>query len=58
MVRNCMYPIVITGDLKQAFLQTQIMENDRDVLRFHWISDLKTQHAEVLRFTRAIFGLN
>ena len=58
MVKKCIYPIANTGDLKQVFLQIRIAGNNRDVLRFHWISDLKTQQAQVLRFTRAIFGLN
>ena len=35
MVGNCMYAIVITGNLKQEFLQIRIKKNDRDVLRFH-----------------------
>lgn len=58
MVKNCIYPIANTGDLKQVFLQIRIAGNNRDVLRFHWISDLKTQEAQVLRFTKAIFSLN
>ena len=43
--------------LKQAFLQVRIRENERDVLRFHWLKDLQTKEIEVLRFTRALFGL-
>ena len=58
MVKNCIYPIANTGDLKQVFLQIRIAGNNRDVLHFHWISDLKTQEAQVLRFTKAIFSLN
>ena len=30
---------------------------DRDALRFHWFKDLQTKTNEVLRFTRALFGL-
>ena len=58
MVRNCIYPIAIAGDLKEVFLQIRIAENNRNVPRFHWISDQKTRQAQLLRFTRAIFGLN
>ncbi|XP_028404021.1 uncharacterized protein LOC114526636 [Dendronephthya gigantea] len=57
LVRNRFHPIAVTGDLKQAFLQVRIRENDRDVLRFHWLKDLQTKEKEVLRFTRALFGL-
>ena len=34
------------------------MENIGDILCFHLISKLKTQQVQVLRFTRAIYGLN
>ena len=58
LVKNCIYAIVIIGDLNQVFLQIWIMKNDRDVLRFHWISDLKTQQVQVRRFPRTTFCLN
>ena len=52
-------PIVLCGDLKKAFLQVIIRESDRDVLRFHWIKSLQEPDViEILRFTRALFGLN
>ena len=57
LTRNHLRPIALTGDLKQAFLQIRIRQPDRDVLRFHWIKDRETQEVEVLRFTRALFGL-
>ena len=57
LVRNRFHPIAVTGDVKQAFLQVRIRENERDVLRFHWLKDLQTKEIEVLRFTRALFGL-
>ena len=43
--------------MKQAFLQVRIREQDRDVMRFHWITDCETRRVETLRFTRALFGL-
>ena len=43
--------------MKQAFLQVRIHEKDRNALRFHWFKDLQTKTIEVLRFTRALFGL-
>ena len=44
MIRNRFYPVAITGDLKQAFLQIQVRGADWDALHFHW-------------FTRVFFGL-
>ena len=50
------HPVLITGDLQQAFLQVRIKKEERDALRFHWkISE--DSEVEVLRFTRALFGL-
>lgn len=50
--------VALAGDLKQAFLQVRIREEDRDVMRFHWLKDLDTKHVETLRFTQALFGLS
>ena len=57
MVCARFHPIAIAGDIKQAFLQVTIREEDRDALRFHWLKDLNSQTVEALRFTRALFGL-
>eukprot|EP00112_Aurelia_sp_Birch-Aquarium-sp1_P001131 Seg1117.2 transcript_id=Seg1117.2/GoldUCD/mRNA.D3Y31 product="hypothetical protein" protein_id=Seg1117.2/GoldUCD/D3Y31 len=57
IVRNRLKPIALAGDLKKAFLQVRIREEDRDTLRFHWIKDIQQEEVEVLRFTRALFGL-
>jgi hypothetical protein len=57
LVRARFHPVLTTGDLKQAFLQVRIHEKDCDALRFHWFKDLQTKTIEVLRFTRALFGL-
>ena len=58
LVRNRFQPVALAGDLKQAFLQVRIREEDRDVMRFHWLKDLDTKHVETLRFTRALFDLS
>ena len=50
--------MALAGDLKQAFLQVRIRKEDRDVMRFHWVEDLKTKEVITLRFTRALFGLS
>ena len=57
LVRARFHPVLITGDIKQAFLQVRIHQQDRDALRFHWFTDLETKTVEVLRFTRALFWL-
>ena len=56
LVRARFHPVVIAGDIKQAFLQVRIREDERDALRFHWLKDLNSQTVEALRFTRALFG--
>lgn len=35
LVRSRFYPVLLTGDLKKAFLQIRIKEEERDALRFH-----------------------
>ena len=55
LMRNRFHPVVLAGDLKQAFLQVRIREEDRDVMRFHWLKDLQTKQVEILRFTRALW---
>ena len=57
LVRVRFQPVALRGDMKQAFLQVRIREEDRDALRFHWLRDLETRRVEVLRFTHALFGL-
>ena len=57
LVRARFHPVAIAGDIKQAFLQVRIREEERDALRFHWLKDLNSQTVEALRFTRALFGL-
>ena len=37
-------------------MQIRIAEQDRDVMRLHWLSDLETRQIKEYRFTRAIFG--
>ena len=52
-----MRPVVVTGDMKQAFLQISIKEEERDALRFHWLKNPDEFELQVYRFTRLIFGL-
>ena len=58
LMRNRFQSVALAGDLKQAFLQVRIREEDKDVMQFHWLKDLHTKHVETLRFTQALFGLS
>ena len=37
LIRSRFRPILLCGDIENAFLQIRIQESERDVLRFHWI---------------------
>ena len=56
LVRSCVHPIAVVGDLKQAFLRVWIRETVGDALQFH---RKQGEHSEIetLRFTRALFGV-
>ena len=57
LVRERFHPIAIAGDIRKAFLQVRIKESDRDALRFHWLRVLNSSEIQILRFSRALFGL-
>ena len=48
---------MLTGDIKQAFLQILIRESERDALRFIWVDDLESKWKTIYRVTRVLFGL-
>ena len=56
LVQQRAFPVMVSGDIRQAFLQIRVKEDDRDVLRFHWRKD-EASPLETLRFTRVLFGL-
>ena len=56
LVRSRFYPVLLTGDLKKAFLQVRIKKEERDSLCFHW-KPPNSSKTSALRFTRALFGL-
>lgn len=39
LMRNCIKPVALTADIKQAFLQVCISAEERDLLQFHWIKN-------------------
>ena len=56
MVQQLAFPVMVSSDIRQAFLQIRVKEHDRDVLRFHWKKE-ESSPLEILRFTRVLFGL-
>ena len=54
LARQRVYPVVVSGDIRQAFLR--VRESERDALIFHWRSQ-EEKEVETYRFTRVVFGL-
>ena len=51
--------ISIVADIKQAFLQIFVDDNDRDFIRFLWFEIINNRRSKIViyRFTRVVFGL-
>ncbi|GBO24395.1 hypothetical protein AVEN_62120-1 [Araneus ventricosus] len=54
------HPIAFTADIKQAFLNAELDESDKNVTKFFWTDNPEcfTESIEVLRFNRVLFGIN
>ena len=37
LLRGRFHAVALAGDIRKAFLQVRIREQDRDALRFHWL---------------------
>ena len=59
LLRFRLHKIGILADIKQAFLNIEISESDRDFLRFLWhdTSDLNNSKVIAYRFLRVVFGV-
>ena len=59
LLRFRMHKVALIGDIEKVFLMITVDEKDRDVLRFLWVNDLKSDSPSfvVLRFTRVVFGV-
>ncbi|XP_065061333.1 uncharacterized protein LOC135688421 [Rhopilema esculentum] len=59
IIRFMMHPVVLTADIEKAFLQVQIKESDRNVLRFQWFDDIESENPSIVqyRYCRLVFGL-
>ena len=51
--------VALIGDLEKAFLNIGIKPEERDLLRFLWVDDIKSENPKLitLRFSRLVFGL-
>ena len=60
MVRFRCFKYALTSDIKSAFLNIRIKNEERDYLRFLWISDIHEDNPKIVvkRFTSVIFGVN
>ena len=56
LIRQRLKPIALLGDIKQAFHQIRVAEEDRDALRLHWYKDIKDFEPTTLRFTKLPMG--
>ncbi|GBO10028.1 hypothetical protein AVEN_147953-1 [Araneus ventricosus] len=60
LLRFRLYPIAFTADIKEAVLQIEVNEKDRDVSRFLFTDDPTdgSKSPQIYRFTRVLFGIN
>ena len=60
LFRFRLYPVALVADIEKAFLMIFVAEDERDVLRFLWLEDIKNElpRIQVLRFTRVVFGVS
>ena len=58
LIRVRLHKSVLIGDIKKAFLQIEVVPEDRDALRFLWVENIKDESPKIreLRFNRVIFG--
>ena len=56
-MRGRFHAVAIAGDIRKAFVQVRIREEDQDALQFQWISTEHPEQVRTLRFTRTLFGL-
>ena len=56
LVQQRAFPVMVSADIRQAFLQIRVRENERDALRFHWRRS-EMDVVETFRFARVLFGL-
>ena len=60
MLRFRIFRVALVGDLEKAFLNVSVHPDDRNVLRFLWVSGVHSDSPEIVvkRFTRLVFGVS
>ena len=60
LLRFRSYQIALTADIEKAFLMISVANEDRDALRFLWVSDVTSDNPSIvtLRFARVVFGVS
>ena len=55
-----LYRIALTADIEKAFQMGSVNQDDRDVLRFVWVDNIKKDNPNILiyGYARVVFGLN
>ena len=56
LIRSRFYTVILTGDLRKAFLQIRKKEEDTDSLRFHRRAP-DSDDTRIYRFSRGLFGV-
>ncbi|XP_065182586.1 uncharacterized protein LOC135813418 [Sycon ciliatum] len=56
LMKFCLEPIALVGDIAEMFLQVEIAPEDRKYLRFLW-RDTPDEPAAMYEFSRLVFGL-
>ena len=60
MLRFRVFRVALVEDLEKAFLNVSVLLDDRNVLRFLWLSDVHSDSTEIVvkKFTRLVFGVS
>jgi len=56
LLRFCVEPIALCGDVSEMFLQVRLLERDQKYHRFLWRRE-PTESPRVYQFTRVVFGI-
>ena len=54
------HKVGLVADIQEAFLNIEVDEQQRDLMRFLWVDDINSEDPNIViyRFCRVIFGMN